>query len=303
MVMPFAREDRLVEDAYGVLGLPRGATDTQVRAAWRRAARVTHPDTGGDARAFRIAREAYEILTDPVRRAAHDRLLDARAERERAERARAEQAARAARTPPPGERASAGASQTGASTSGASATAVASGPPPAGSPSAGQGSSGHGAQTRPSPSPAPKRDIAGRVRVALLVANLVVVVRALVQLAVGGIQPPYTAELVVPIGPGPTDVFIRTVDLFGVPHIFLVLAALASTLMVIELQQRQQGRAQLWDGPVGHLVRLAQWAIPMPLTLVLLLAGGVIVVQVVLVTVMLLVMLAALILVLSWLAS
>jgi hypothetical protein len=298
MVMPFAREDRLVEDAYGVLGLPRGATDTQVRAAWRRAARVTHPDTGGDARAFRIAREAYEILTDSVRRAAHDRLLDARAER-----ARAEQAARAARTPPPGERASAGASQTGASTSGASATAVASGPPPAGSPSAGQGSSGHGTQTRPSPSPAPKRDIAGRVRVALLVANLVVVVRALVQLAIGGIQPPYTAELVVPLGPGPIDLFIRTVDLFGVPHIFLVLAAIASTLMVIELQQRRQGRAQLWDGPVGHVVRLAQWAVPFPLAFVLLLAAGVIVVQVVLVTVMLLVMLAAIILVLSWLAA
>jgi hypothetical protein len=78
MVVPFAREGRLVRDAYAVLGLTRGASDDEVRAAWRDAARRTHPDVGGDAVAFRRAREAYEILIDPVQRAAHDRLLDAR---------------------------------------------------------------------------------------------------------------------------------------------------------------------------------------------------------------------------------
>jgi multisubunit Na+/H+ antiporter MnhC subunit len=50
------------------------------RGGARRAARATQPDAGGDVGAFRIAREAFEILSDSVRRAAHDRLLDARAQ-------------------------------------------------------------------------------------------------------------------------------------------------------------------------------------------------------------------------------
>lgn len=69
---------RVDEDAYAILDLERGASDAEVRAAWRRAARETHPDAGGDAVAFRTARKAYETLVDPALRAAHDRLLDAR---------------------------------------------------------------------------------------------------------------------------------------------------------------------------------------------------------------------------------
>lgn len=70
---------RIVRDAYAVLGVARAATHAEIRSAWRRAARATHPDLGGDVEAFRIAAAAYEILGDPRLRRAHDLLLDARA--------------------------------------------------------------------------------------------------------------------------------------------------------------------------------------------------------------------------------
>jgi len=65
-------------DAYAVLGIVRSASGPEVRSAWRRAARATHPDTGGDTVAFCAASEAYRTLDDPARRAAHDLLLEGR---------------------------------------------------------------------------------------------------------------------------------------------------------------------------------------------------------------------------------
>lgn len=47
---------------YEILGVGRGATSAEVRAAWRRAARQTHPDTGGDPATFLRARQAYVNL-------------------------------------------------------------------------------------------------------------------------------------------------------------------------------------------------------------------------------------------------
>lgn len=70
---------RTVRDAYAVLGVARAATHAEIRSAWRRAARATHPDLGGDVEAFHVAAAAYEILGDPRLRRAHDLLLDARA--------------------------------------------------------------------------------------------------------------------------------------------------------------------------------------------------------------------------------
>lgn len=58
---------------YEVLGIPRDATLTQVKAAYRRAARATHPDQGGDAAQFRLVTLAYQTLSSEGKRSAYDR--------------------------------------------------------------------------------------------------------------------------------------------------------------------------------------------------------------------------------------
>jgi hypothetical protein len=56
----------VTDDPFGALGLPAraGATDDDVRAAWRRIAAATHPDRedGGDPARFAAAAAAYATL-------------------------------------------------------------------------------------------------------------------------------------------------------------------------------------------------------------------------------------------------
>ena len=52
-----------LHEAYQVLGLPRDATATQVKAAYRRLVSEAHPDRGGEAAEFIRIRAAYEILS------------------------------------------------------------------------------------------------------------------------------------------------------------------------------------------------------------------------------------------------
>jgi len=63
-------------DLYEVLGVERGATEADLKKAYRRLAMKYHPDRNpddADAEAsFKEAKEAYEILTDPQKRAAYD---------------------------------------------------------------------------------------------------------------------------------------------------------------------------------------------------------------------------------------
>lgn len=58
---------------YEVLGLSVGASPAEIKTAFRRAARSTHPDHGGDPAEFRLVTLAYETLSDPRSRAAYDR--------------------------------------------------------------------------------------------------------------------------------------------------------------------------------------------------------------------------------------
>lgn len=51
-----------IEEAYQILGLQFGASHEEVRAAYRRRARETHPDAGGSAQEFIRVQAAYEIL-------------------------------------------------------------------------------------------------------------------------------------------------------------------------------------------------------------------------------------------------
>ena len=64
------------EDLYAVLDLPRDASGDDVRHAYRRLARTSHPDLGGGVGAadrFRRITAAYEVLGDTQRRASYDR--------------------------------------------------------------------------------------------------------------------------------------------------------------------------------------------------------------------------------------
>ncbi len=63
-------------DLYELLGVDRDADDAAIKKAYRRAARQYHPDVNPDPHAqerFKEISRAYEVLSDPQKRAAYDR--------------------------------------------------------------------------------------------------------------------------------------------------------------------------------------------------------------------------------------
>ncbi len=62
-------------DYYDILGVPRGASDDDLKRAFRKLAQQWHPDVstdpGADVR-FKEINEAYQVLSDPQRRQAYD---------------------------------------------------------------------------------------------------------------------------------------------------------------------------------------------------------------------------------------
>jgi len=71
----------IFQNHYERLELSRGADEGEIKSAYRRLARVHHPDVAPDRErgrsAFLLIKEAYEVLRDPERRRDYDELLNA----------------------------------------------------------------------------------------------------------------------------------------------------------------------------------------------------------------------------------
>ncbi|MDG6100410.1 J domain-containing protein, partial [Alteromonas sp. ZYF713] len=61
---------------YEILGISNGATETEIKTAYRRLARISHPDVKNcSGEEFIKIHSAYSTLSDPDKRVAYDRRL------------------------------------------------------------------------------------------------------------------------------------------------------------------------------------------------------------------------------------
>lgn len=61
-----------MRNLYGVLGVAPSSSAQELRSAYRKLARICHPDRGGEEERFKEIAAAYAVLSDPERRVAYD---------------------------------------------------------------------------------------------------------------------------------------------------------------------------------------------------------------------------------------
>jgi molecular chaperone DnaJ len=59
-------------DPYQVFGIQSTAHDREIKEAYRKLARMHHPDVGGEPEEFKKIQDAYLMIGDPVKRAVFD---------------------------------------------------------------------------------------------------------------------------------------------------------------------------------------------------------------------------------------
>jgi curved DNA-binding protein CbpA len=62
-----------MRDLYRILGISRGAARDEIHRAYRRMAKLSHPDSGGSVTAFGELATAYAVLSNPGSREKYDR--------------------------------------------------------------------------------------------------------------------------------------------------------------------------------------------------------------------------------------
>ncbi|MCC2631364.1 MAG: molecular chaperone DnaJ [Patescibacteria group bacterium] len=60
------------QDYYSLLGVSKGASEDEIKKAFRKKAHAHHPDKGGDAEEFKKINEAYQVLSDKQKRQQYD---------------------------------------------------------------------------------------------------------------------------------------------------------------------------------------------------------------------------------------
>mgnify|MGYP000545472115 CR=1 FL=1 len=60
-------------DYYEILGVPRTASQEEIKKAFHKLAHKYHPDKGGDEKKFKEINEAYQVLSDKEKRSQYDR--------------------------------------------------------------------------------------------------------------------------------------------------------------------------------------------------------------------------------------
>lgn len=62
----------MAKDYYNILGVSRSANQDEIKKAYRKLALEYHPDRGGDTEKFKEVNEAYQVLSNPQKKAQYD---------------------------------------------------------------------------------------------------------------------------------------------------------------------------------------------------------------------------------------
>ncbi len=66
---------KLDRNYYDILEIERTSDEAAIKKGYRKAALIHHPDKGGSDDMFQQVHEAFQILSDPVKRSEYDKVM------------------------------------------------------------------------------------------------------------------------------------------------------------------------------------------------------------------------------------